>query len=649
MPRPNAPQIPTDPSTLSSANGARSGKLSPLSWLLLLLCAGLATAQTAPIVPEVRFDRVQGVVVEAAPQQRRLIVRMPGGKTQALRVADNAWLHALRQLDERQRLIDPKAVDALPPGSWLAASGLVYSDSSELLAKEVSLFGEKEQRLVIEQPDWWSSQARDVAEFWLRSQFGSGEIGDASGYRTSITKSGEKRPDSVNLQETDTISRLVYGLSSAYLMNGNPRVLRAAAELVRYQRERLRVESADGRTVHWLHALRDGRPIVASRFSDDEGTIPLYEQIYAIAGLTQYYRVTGDPEVLADIEKTVRFMDDYYWDGAPADALGRGYFSHIHPGTLRPEDAGGPNARKKNWNSVGDHLPAYLENLYLATRQPAYLQRMRELGTLIATHFPDPTSPFVFERFDAAWKPDLSYTWQQNRAVVGHNLKIAWCLTRLYHLTGDRDYLGVARSAADKMLIHGQDPRRGGWYDVIERVADPRSGRHEHAWHDRKAWWQQEQGILANYILFAETGEAKYLNSARAGSGFFNLAFLDHDDGEVFFDVQSDGTPYLIGDRADKGSHSKSGYHILELDFFAHLYTNLLVQKRPVVMNFRPAASAGGTRFEVQPISLPPGQVKITSVTLDGKPYGDFDAQAMSINLPAMKAPQALAVTLAPR
>jgi len=637
-----SPGIPIGALSRCTERGTLAGKIGPLSCLLMLLCAGSASAQIT--VPEVRFDRVQGVVVEATPQQKRLIVKMPGGKTQALSIAGNAYMHSLRQLDERQRLPDPKAVDGLPLGSWLAASGLIYSDSSELLAKEVSLIGEKEQRLVIEQPDWWSSQAREVAEFWVRTQFGSGEVGDASGYRTAITKSGEKRPDSVNLQETDTISRLIYGLSSTYLMNGNPRVLRAAAELVRYQRERLRVESADGRTVSWLHALRDGRPIVASRFSDDEGTIPLYEQIYAIAGLTQYYRVTGDAEVLADIEKTVRFMDDYYWDATPAG----GYFSHINPGTLRSDDAGGQNVRKKNWNSVGDHLPAYLENLYLGTRQPEYLQRMRELGTLIATHFPDPQSPFVFERFDAAWQPDLTYSWQQNRAVVGHNLKIAWCLTRLYHLSGDREYLGVARSAADKMLVFGQDPRRGGWYDVIERVPDA-NGRYEHTWHDRKAWWQQEQGILANYILFAETGEAKYLNSARAGSGFFNLAFLDHDDGEVFFDVQSDGTPYLIGDRADKGSHSKSGYHILELDYFAHLYTNLLVHKRPVVMNFRPAASAGGTRFEVQPISLPPGKVKITAVTLDGKPYRDFDALAMSVNLPAMKEAQALAVTLAPR
>ena len=73
------------------------------------------------------------------------------------------------------------------------------------------------------------------------------------------------------------------------------------------------------------------------------------------------------------------------------------------------------------------------------------------------------------------------------------------------------------------------------------------------------------------------------------------------------------------------------------------------MQKRPVVLNFYPAASASGTRFEVQPISLPPGKVKIASVTLNGKPYHHFDAQGMSVNLPTMDQPQTLSVTLAPR
>ena len=619
--------------------------------LLIALGASAAGAVAADLYkqpPEVRFDRVQGVVVEATPSDGLIVLQMPGGKKQAVRVAGNAWIHGLRNLDERERLRDDQGMTALRPGAWIAATGLFYSDSPEMMAKEIALFGGDGQKLVFEQPDWWSSQAREVADFWIRAQFGSGELGDASGYRTRITKSGEKRQDSDKLQETDTISRLVYGLSSTYLLNGNPRVLQAAASLVRYQRERLRIESADGRYVYWLHALRDGKPVLASRFPDDEGTIPLYEQIYAIAGLTQYYRVTGDAEVLSDIEKTVRFMETYFWDGAPADPLQRGFFSHIHPGTLKVADAGGQNALKKNWNSVGDHLPAYLENLYLGTRDPRYLALMRDLGTLIAKHFPDPASPFVRERFDAKWNVDTTYAWQQNRGVIGHNLKIAWCLTRLYDLTGEASFLDVARAAADKMLVYGQDPRRGGWYDVIERVPDPRTGRYELTWHDRKAWWQQEQGILAYYVLYGATGADKYLHSARAGSGFFNLAFPDHDDGEVFFDVQADGTPALFGDRADKGSHSKSGYHIMELEYFAHLYTNLLVHKRPVALHFRPGPATERTVFAVQPISLPSGKFRIGTVRLDGKPYRDFDARAMTVTLPPSVAPRTLEVTLEP-
>ena len=45
------------------------------------------------------------------------------------------------------------------------------------------------------------------------------------------------------------------------------------------------------------------------------------------------------------------------------------------------------------------------------------------------------------------------------------------------------------------------DPQRGGWYDVVERTLQAGEKIHRYAWHDRKAWWQQEQAILAYLIL----------------------------------------------------------------------------------------------------------------------------------------------------
>ena len=111
--------------------------------------------------------------------------------------------------------------------------------------------------------------------------------------------------------------------------------------------------------------------IIPSENPDDAGTIPLYEQIYALAGLAQYYRISLDWEVLEDIRRTLNSFQGYYHDvkgrAEPEFPGEGGYFSHIDYATMRPDSpALGRNMSRKNWNSVGDHLPAYLVNLLLA-------------------------------------------------------------------------------------------------------------------------------------------------------------------------------------------------------------------------------------------------------------------------------------------
>ena len=47
---------------------------------------------------------------------------------------------------------------------------------------------------------------------------------------------------------------------------------------------------------------------------------------------------------------------------------------------------------------------------------------------------------------------------------------------------------------AELMPTAGSDQQRGGWYDVVERELRAGRGVPPLRWHDRKAWWQQEQG-----------------------------------------------------------------------------------------------------------------------------------------------------------
>jgi mannose/cellobiose epimerase-like protein (N-acyl-D-glucosamine 2-epimerase family)/anti-anti-sigma regulatory factor len=377
------------------------------------------------------------------------------------------------------------------------------------------------------------------------------------------------------------------------------------------------------------------RKILASQFGDDYDAIPAYEQIYALAGPMQTYRVTGDPRILRDAELTVDLFNKFFLDREKG-----GYFSHIDPVTFDPRSESLDKDRaRKNWNSVGDHAPAYLINLWLATGEDKYADFLVSIADTIVQHFPDyEHSPFVQERFHEDWSHDTTWSWQQNRAVVGHNLKIAWNLMRIHHLRPNERYTDLAKKIAEIMPLIGRDRQRAGWYDVMERVRGEGEEWHRFIWHDRKAWWQQEQAILAYLILYGSLKEPEYWRLARESSAFYNAFFPDHDNGGVCFNVLATGVPFLVGTERLKGSHSMSGYHSFELCYLAAVYTNLLITKQPMDFYFKPKPDAFKDNIlRVHPDILPPGSMRLEEVWINGDPYSDFDPVAMTVKLPPIQ------------
>jgi hypothetical protein len=343
---------------------------------------------------------------------------------------------------------------------------------------------------------------------------------------------------------------------------------------------------------------------------------------------------------------TVDLFDRFYLDKHDG-----GYFSHIDPITLDPQsDSLGANKGKKNWNSVGDHAPAYLINLYLATGEKRYADFLEYTFDTIAKYFPDyDNSPFVQEKFFTDWSHDKTHMWQQNRGVVGHNLKIAWNLMRMYGAKPKPKYEEVARKIAEVMPGVGMDRQRTGWYDVMERTVKPGQQWHRFAFHDRKAWWQQEQGILAYMILNGVLGDEEYLRIARESQAFYNAFFLDHDDGGVYFNVLANGIPYLMGTERFKGSHSMSFYHSSELCYLAAVYNNLLIHKRPMDFYFKPYP--GGFKrniLRVSPDILPEGSVRISACWINDEPYSNYDAEQLTVKLPDVKEQVRVKVTIEP-
>jgi len=580
----------------------------------------------------------------------RVGLRTLDGRSVTVHLTDVTYAQRLRNLGQAYQDATGSLDELLRPGAFLFSYGPVYPRDGGLhfQATQLIIVSEPDHRPPYEGAGWWTEQLRQLAGFYRRSQFGTARI-DFADYRTEIRSSGEKTLGHV--QETDTISRMVYGMATAFMLTGEEDFLDVAEHGSRYLHDHMRFVDPVEDVVYWYHGIDVEGPrehkLFASEFGDDYRAVPAYEQIYALVGLVQTYRLTGDPAIRADIEGTVRLFERFF-----ADRKLGGYYSHIDPVTLSPHhDSLGPNRSRKNWNSVGDHAPAYLFNLFLATGDEHYRRMLEHTFDMIVTHLPDRSderSPFVNERFHADWTPDRSWGWQQDRAVVGHNLKIAWNLMRMHATLPKTEYRALAQQIGRSMPDVGRDPQRGGWYDMVQRI--PEEGRHAFVWHDRKAWWQQEQAILAYLALAGHTGDADFLRHAGESSAFYNAFFLDHDEGAVHFTVLAEGLPYHVGNERLKGSHAMSMYHKAELCYLAEVYTRLLVHREPLDLWFRPRNDAEYPQglLRVAPDVLPPGRVVLDSVRVDGAPYGNFDPESMTVQLPRSDTRKLVQVRLRP-
>lgn len=623
-----------------------------------------------------------GVVLHKQPDTHHFTIRSRAGDEYSIRVKDQTEFRCLTNLDgiNNDRFVNSSHPPSNPRErieTYIRENVLVAVQAIWQIQEDKNLFDSTCVHLLttpssiffFEQTHWWLNQISLMADEWLDDLFEDrrnySEADFSELYRTNLNIIGLSTDN--NIQEMATLSRLIFGLSSAYLLTGNSRYLLAASAGVRFQREAFRSLSHDGQHCFWAYGRRRQKYgtewKLLSENGDDAGTIPLYEQIYALSGLTQYYRITNDWEVLEDIRRTVRTFNDFYLDNKEKnpDFPGQGgYFSHLDYATMRPDSQDlGRNQSRKNWNSIGDHIPAYLVNILLAL-DPLPIGRESDMAQFvktchemldsctenIITRFPDTDAniPYVNERFDATWRPEHDWGWQQNRAIVGHNFKIAWNLTRVanYYLAKGNSQkaakaLTLATTLADKMLKLGLDPVRGGCFDAVER--EPQNGMaFEFSWSSTKDFWQQEQGILAYLILYGQTGKSEYLEAAREIIAFWNIFFLDRDNRGIFLRVTDIGTPVIEGDYANKAAHAVAGYHSFELNYLAHLYIRSLVGVKPdgdenFCLYFHLSADNKHRSINVLPDYFPPGRLKITGVTINGICRTIVDPQNFQISL----------------
>ncbi len=459
----------------------------------------------------------------------------------------------------------------------------------------------------LKEPELMFGFVDSCAKFWMKAYDPVN-----GGYFVNINRQGA--PFGTSLKNTLNQSRDAYGFTRAFQMTGDTSYLRYA----RYGLDFMYKNGWDKTYGGWYNDIGNtGTP------TNPNGTKTAFYQHYALLGITASYEATGDTTDLAWLMKGYAYNEAKLWD---KDVSNFGYYDYV--------SANGGNPTDKTFNSTVDAVTTHVLHLYLMTGEAKYKLRLLELADnmiyRIASTAASQKIGFA-ERYTSSWAIK-SGTSDEQRTIMGHVLKTAWCLGRLYQLEKDPLYLATAENLVQGVLVKGYDHQNGGPYKDYNRITGVMQmyGITDTA----KAWWQMEQAVTAGLMLHHLTGKDEYLKMADGSVDFFMKYFVDHVYGDVFENANKYGG-MITQWGTTKGGSGKAAYHSIETGYYTYLYGKLMTKKEPATLYYRYSAMDALRTLRMRPIGLPEGTLKIASVKRNGAAYGNFDSTGLTLTLPA--------------
>ena len=237
------------------------------------LKAGAARANSVNKINFTFSDTVAGYVTNFDSGSDSYTVKTAGDQEFTIKLMSNTYAQFTRNLGDPWQDCTGQMRQMLTEGRYVFTYGVFYpeGDGFSVEAQFLMFPGRKVGEYGFERQDWWVKQVASIADFYLKAQFGTGPV-DYKNYRTTIQLSGQKETDNYR-QETDTISRLVYGFASAYLLTGDDRYLEGAEKGTEYLREHMRFYDMDENIIYWYHGIdvhgsREDK-VFSSEFGDD--------------------------------------------------------------------------------------------------------------------------------------------------------------------------------------------------------------------------------------------------------------------------------------------------------------------------------------------------------------------------------------------
>lgn len=251
----------------------------------------------------------------------------------------------------------------------------------------------------------------------------------------------------------------------------------------------------------------------------------LYAQGFAIYGLSELYKVTGDDEVLKNAINLYRVVETYFADkenGGYIEALARD-FSPLEDMSLSAHDI---NA-DKTMNSHLHILEAYA-NLYQVWPDEELKEAVQKLLDLVGTRImgADGHLQLYFRKDWSVMPGGVSY---------GHDIETSWLALECADALKDIDVVNRVRPWA---LSMGKAGNEGLLPDGSMRYEKLLDGKYD----DSRQWWVQAETVVGNLWLWKYHADPQGADRALAAWNYIRENLVDEKDGEWWWAVLEDGS-----------------------------------------------------------------------------------------------------------
>lgn len=276
----------------------------------------------------------------------------------------------------------------------------------------------------------------------------------------------------------------------------------------------------------------------------NETPLDTKKQIYAIAftiyGLAELNRATGDGQALEYAIKLFNSIEDHSFD-----TVKDGYFEAftrewnvIEDMRLSDKDAN----ESKTMNTHLHVLEAYT-CLYRVWKNPLLEERLRGLIGIFETRIVGPDGHLKLF-FDDDW--NCSY----DIVSYGHDIEASWLIHEAALVLGDAQVLERIAALVPRIAAaagEGFTPEGGMIYE--RKGAETDGDRH---------WWVQAETAVGYFNLWDHFGSSEGMENALMSWEFIKSSIIDHEHGEWFWSLRSDGT---VNRDDDKAGFWKCPYH----------------------------------------------------------------------------------------